>query len=835
MQEEFYYTTPEDTTITYRFPVPALNLLGSDWSPLVGLEHSALHSCVFPMKHWSLVDTSDCSEFLILNECIMYPGFFCAQVLNTGILHYVKHMLNCVDPEMIQVKLYVKPCPSAQRDFSCVTLKVVMWKIFVNERRFMETMTSTGAIPGEGAFLKTLKLVKNAMLPVHDVPYKCVDETIIDDTLPPSDEWTRHALLPEQEQSVLWMKNLERRIQCGENNFTSPRTVRFLNTPFMYSLQHEMIFPMDSTTPIEDKKIYFQGGILTDKLGTGKTAVALRLICDNHELARCIPNEPVYAVSRIPVRASLVIVPINLTKQWKLEVDKFLGEDYPYITVFNSRDYDTLTIEKVMQCSLLIVSSNFLSGAHYMKKMKSTSLSATYSSRRFITVGFSYLREVAFKVKNGNLVGNEVVTFQNFLWRRVIHDESHEQVLNEAATDKCSQILNDIRAQNYWGLTGTPCLNDLRMSSMIFRPSDQIYYGVDRSLLIKECIHRSPHLERLLPVIVLEHLVDISERERQLLNAYKTINIVLFIQICTSFSVLAIGGPVTDEQIVSMTFSELAELLVVKRSTDILKIEKSLESLAKYQSVQKRALDELCNYGGVAPPNLDEDDETKQDDGNESIRSLVRQLKLAGRRFNNATEQLRTLTAEKNFFQTQLSNKDTCPICLCEETNILTTCGHWFCKGCVVTYLNVNKNGPCPVCKTGLQTNNWIETTDTVTARQTNRFGSKLMEIVSTLQEIKSKGEKAILFCQWQDLSRSVKAILVEGGVKAVSIVGNSNSRQSAIKQMATGEADVLILSLDNSNSGLNLIEANHVIFAHAIAASNEESRVTRINQAIGN
>jgi SNF2 family DNA or RNA helicase len=126
-----------------------------------------------------------------------------------------------------------------------------------------------------------------------------------------------------------------------------------------------------------------------------------------------------------------------------------------------------------------------------------------------------------------------------------------------------------------------------------------------------------------------------------------------------------------------------------------------------------------------------------------------------------------------------------------------------------------------------------LDCADELEISDVDKYGSKLAEIVKTLKHIKSLGEKAIMFVQWTDLMRSVRAILSNGGVKAVAITGNTNTRNAAMRRMQTGDADVLLMSLETSTSGLNLIEANHVLFAHALVGGSPTTQAARVSQAV--
>ena len=74
-----------------------------------------------------------------------------------------------------------------------------------------------------------------------------------------------------------------------------------------------------------------RGGVLADKVGYGKTALAVSL----HDAQRSQRQVPSAVNGAIPVKATLVIVPSQLGKQWYREIFKFTeGRDSaPYVVV----------------------------------------------------------------------------------------------------------------------------------------------------------------------------------------------------------------------------------------------------------------------------------------------------------------------------------------------------------------------------------------------------------------------------------------------------------------------------------------------------------------------
>jgi DNA repair protein RAD5 len=90
------------------------------------------------------------------------------------------------------------------------------------------------------------------------------------------------------------------------------------------------------------------------------------------------------------------------------------------------------------------------------------------------------------------------------------------------------------------------------------------------------------------------------------------------------------------------------------------------------------------------------------------------------------------------------------------------------------------------------------------------------------------------MFMQWTALMRTVRGLLCDGGVQACAVYGNLNTVNAALQKFHAGEADVLLLSLETSTAGLNLVHANHVIFAHALVSGGATWQKKLVDQAVG-
>ncbi len=97
----------------------------------------------------------------------------------------------------------------------------------------------------------------------------------------------------------------------------------------------------------------------------------------------------------------------------------------------------------------------------------------------------------------------------------------------------------------------------------------------------------------------------------------------------------------------------------------------------------------------------------------------------------------------------------------------------------------------------------------------------KIDWLVSTLEKIKAKNEKAIIFTEFRDIQVFLKRILLERfGLNVITVNGDSNTsskngltRQNLIdKFQQTDGFNVIILSTVAVGFGVNIQKANHVI-----------------------
>jgi len=230
---------------------------------------------------------------------------------------------------------------------------------------------------------------------------------------------------------------------------------------------------------------------------------------------------------------------------------------------------------------------------------------------------------------------------------------------------------------------------------------------------------------------------------------------------------------------------------------------------------------------------------------------MLRSRKRRSERMNHRKTQLmgEKLNLEKSmgFFEGKMGALGThpfenCPICYSEVANVITQCGHVFCRTCLVKCLQ--QKYQCPICKKEVTPKDAHEirrsvnnAVDEKNEDRVARYGSKLANFLDLLQSIIDKQEKVIVFVQWTSLLCSIREILQENNINAGVVFGNTACQNSAVRRFKNDNLNILMLSLENSSSGLDLVESNHLIFVHAlvgeeyIVKAQEEQAIARVHR----
>jgi SNF2 family DNA or RNA helicase len=119
--------------------------------------------------------------------------------------------------------------------------------------------------------------------------------------------------------------------------------------------------------------------------------------------------------------------------------------------------------------------------------------------------------------------------------------------------------------------------------------------------------------------------------------------------------------------------------------------------------------------------------------------------------------------------------------------------------------------------------------------QRVNEYGTKCAKLIQWLLDCLAEQatNRFILFSKYNDYLNKVSARLRNAGIENVVISGNVINKSKALKQFREEDVKVVLLSLERSASGMNLIEANYVVLLDPMDGTVEEARAYEI-QALG-
>ncbi|KAG8999653.1 hypothetical protein FRB94_003868 [Tulasnella sp. JGI-2019a] len=161
----------------------------------------------------------------------------------------------------------------------------------------------------------------------------------------------RKPLRKEQLRSLTWMVDREKR---DIPEFVEEEIVEGILEPLGWRAEAKA-----------SRKIRVRGGVLADQVGYGKTAITLGLIaCQDKKWSR-----PTTEVTKglLAVKATLVLVPSHLVKQWETEVTKFTKNMFEVVAIYTAVNLKKFTVRDIMDADIVIMASSVFNSPTYLE------------------------------------------------------------------------------------------------------------------------------------------------------------------------------------------------------------------------------------------------------------------------------------------------------------------------------------------------------------------------------------------------------------------------------------------------------------------------------------
>lgn len=143
-------------------------------------------------------------------------------------------------------------------------------------------------------------------------------------------------------------------------------------SPFVEEETEEALLPLMSWRA-EVKVIMpreVRGGVLCDEVGYGKTAIILGLIDSQHEQDMVRMSEAPVITGQLASKATLLVVPHNVFKQWADEIDKFLGKTYTLKRISTPKALSKLSVKDICEADIILVPWSIFNNTAYYQVMR---------------------------------------------------------------------------------------------------------------------------------------------------------------------------------------------------------------------------------------------------------------------------------------------------------------------------------------------------------------------------------------------------------------------------------------------------------------------------------
>lgn len=117
---------------------------------------------------------------------------------------------------------------------------------------------------------------------------------------------------------------------------------------------------------IVKKPCLARGGLLADEVGYGKTATTLALIDQTRSEAANFAE--VTREGTVSLKATLIIVPQTLTRQWENQIIKFLGRGYTVLVITDMMSFGNKSIRSFQNADIVLVASSIFKSPAYFKR-----------------------------------------------------------------------------------------------------------------------------------------------------------------------------------------------------------------------------------------------------------------------------------------------------------------------------------------------------------------------------------------------------------------------------------------------------------------------------------
>ncbi|TYJ54912.1 hypothetical protein B9479_004420 [Cryptococcus floricola] len=115
-----------------------------------------------------------------------------------------------------------------------------------------------------------------------------------------------------------------------------------------------------------ERPVLVRGGVIADQVGYGKTVITIALIAETREA----PAPEPAPVDLIDLKATLILVPGHLSKQWPSEIARFTGDMFEVMVIQNMRDLQGKTIAELSKADIIVMATEIFEADLYWERFE---------------------------------------------------------------------------------------------------------------------------------------------------------------------------------------------------------------------------------------------------------------------------------------------------------------------------------------------------------------------------------------------------------------------------------------------------------------------------------
>lgn len=115
-----------------------------------------------------------------------------------------------------------------------------------------------------------------------------------------------------------------------------------------------------------ERPVMVRGGVIADQVGYGKTIISLALAAETKDDVAPEPAPDTF----VDLKATLIVVPGHLSKQWPSEISRFTGSLFNVIVIQNLKDLQSKSVAELSKADIIVVAAEIFESDTYWQRFE---------------------------------------------------------------------------------------------------------------------------------------------------------------------------------------------------------------------------------------------------------------------------------------------------------------------------------------------------------------------------------------------------------------------------------------------------------------------------------